>query len=543
MGGKKDMKIFRKYIVIGVIILFVGAGVLPSISGIIENNHNVKDRGTESVNTDGQTKKSSTRALSEVDWWPMFHHDQCHTGYSTSQDAPETDLILWTKDTGRGIVESPVVVDNKLYIGSRNMYLYCLDVLTGEENWNYYMLNDYDLSPSTCAIVNDRVYFIGVNTVTCLNATNNGSIIWQYPYGMIMPPSMQIPTVANGKVYFGTGMNNFSSNYIYCLDAEGNGDGTTDLLWSFETEYEVFNSPVVFEDRVYAGNVRLYCLNASNGNLIWNTPEEYFYSSPACYDGRVYIGSNYGLFCYDAYDGTEIWSQLDVGEIWSTPAIAYGNVYAGSFEGNLYCWDADNGNEKWNYPTGGSVYSSPAVADEKVYVGSNDGHFYCIDALTGTLIWEDPIGGEIRSSPAIADGIVYVGSNNGKVYAYRGGEFNIEIIEPEERYLYIGGIKLFKLQRIVRAVIIGRISVIVNAIDTKYGIENVTFYFNEFEIYKTNISDDYHNFIWYWPAWRFPFRPFFVVGDIKAKAENGLGQTLVSERVSIIKIGGMGGFS
>lgn len=536
------MKFFKKYLIIGLIILFVGASIFPSISGIIDNNYILEDWENGIDNKDSQNKKSRTEVFTDVDWWPMFQHDECHTGFSTSEDAPDTKLILWTKDTGGEIRESPVVVNNKVYIGSRSKYLYCLDTLTGEENWSYYMPNDYFLSPSTCAVVNDRVYFMGIHTITCLYA-NNGSTIWDFPYGgYVMPPFIQTPTVANGRVYFGTGLNNQSGNFILCIDAEGNGDGTTDLLWSFETEDQVDNTPAVNEDKVYAGNTRLYCLDASNGDLIWNTPQEYFYSSPTCYNGRVYIGSNYGLFCYDAIDGTEIWSQLDIGEIWTTPAIAYGNVYAGSFEGNVFCLDADNGNVIWEYPTGGIIYSSPAVAAEKVYIGSCDKYFYCIDALDGDLIWKDNLGEEIRSSPAIADGIVYVGSNDGKVYAYRGGEFSIEIIKPKEGWLYIRDIEIYDLKRILSAVIFGRISVIAKAIDTKYDIENVTFYLTGLEKYKTNISDDGQNFTWFWPAWKRELIPIFVPGELKAKAENRLGQTLESKGVKIFRIGGRGGY-
>ena len=55
--------------------------------------------------------------------------------------------------------------------------------------------------------------------------------------------------------------------------------------------------------------------------------------------------------------------------------------------------------------------SSPAVADGKVYLGSWDDKFYCLDAVTGSLIWSYTIGGHIDdSSPAVFEGRVYIGS-------------------------------------------------------------------------------------------------------------------------------------
>ena len=64
------------------------------------------------------------------------------------------------------------------------------------------------------------------------------------------------------------------------------------------------------------------------------------------------------------------------------------------------------------------VYSSPAVADGKVFVGSYDDKVYCLNAATGAFIWSYTTGNYVDSSPAVADGIVYVGSMDGKVYAF-----------------------------------------------------------------------------------------------------------------------------
>ena len=63
----------------------------------------------------------------------------------------------------------------------------------------------------------------------------------------------------------------------------------------------------------------------------------------------------------------------------------------------------------WSYTTGSCIWSSPAVADGKVYVGSFDDRVYCLDALNGSQVWNYTTEGDIFSSPAVADGRVYVG--------------------------------------------------------------------------------------------------------------------------------------
>jgi outer membrane protein assembly factor BamB len=72
---------------------------------------------------------------------------------------------------------------------------------------------------------------------------------------------------------------------------------------------------------------------------------------------------------------------------------------------------------KWSTTTGNS-FSSPAVANGVVYVGSFDHKVYALDASTGAVDWSTTTGNAVFSSPAVANGVVYVGSFDQKVYAF-----------------------------------------------------------------------------------------------------------------------------
>jgi hypothetical protein len=146
-----------------------------------------------------------------------------------------------------------------------------------------------------------------------------------------------------------------------------------------------------------------------------------FYSSPAYFDGKIYIGSHdKNLYCLDATTGSKIWSFKTGGKVDSSPSIAYGKVFFGSFDSYMYCLDT-TGSEIWKYKTGGGIYSSsPAIADGKVYFGSFDHKFYCLNAATGSNIWIYKAGKVVSSSPAIADGALYIGGVvNGRIYCFR----------------------------------------------------------------------------------------------------------------------------
>ncbi|MCZ2809641.1 MAG: PQQ-binding-like beta-propeller repeat protein, partial [Candidatus Bathyarchaeota archaeon] len=71
--------------------------------------------------------------------------------------------------------------------------------------------------------------------------------------------------------------------------------------------------------------------------------------------------------------------------------------------------------------------SSPAVADGKVYIGSWDDKVYCLNATTGAHIWNYTTGDWVNSSPAVADGRVFVGSYDNRVYAFEDPIYTLTI--------------------------------------------------------------------------------------------------------------------
>ena len=122
---------------------------------------------------------SVARATSETDWWPTFHHDPAHTGYSTST-APETNNVLWSYTTGWRVFSPPAVAGGRVYVGSWDCNVYCLDADTGSKIWNYTTGAIVDSSP---AVVDGRVYVGSYDyNVYCLD-TDTGSKVWNYTAG------------------------------------------------------------------------------------------------------------------------------------------------------------------------------------------------------------------------------------------------------------------------------------------------------------------------------------------------------------------------
>ena len=107
-----------------------------------------------------------------------------------------------------------------------------------------------------------------------------------------------------------------------------------------------------------------------------------------------------------------LWSYPTGDIVSSSPAVAGGVVYVGSYDGKVYALSATTGTSIWSYTTGNWVQSSPAVASGVVYVGrvspdfAGNGAVFALNASTGSLVWNYSMGDAVSSSPAVAGGVV-----------------------------------------------------------------------------------------------------------------------------------------
>lgn len=145
-------------------------------------------------------------------------------------------------------------------------------------------------------------------------------------------------------------------------------------------------------------------------------------SSPAVANGVVYFGSyDKNLYALNATTGVLLWKYATGSPIsYSSPAVANGTVYIASQDKNLYALNATSGVLLWKYTTGGDINSSPTVANGVVYLTSYDDYIYALNATTGALLWKYTTGVSLVSSPAVANGVVYFGSTypDDSLYAF-----------------------------------------------------------------------------------------------------------------------------
>lgn len=196
--------------------------------------------------------------------------------------------------------------------------------------------------------------------------------------------------------------------------------------WGFRS------SPAIYEGTVYIGTITgiLYAVDARSGNVRWQktVPDRIEHSSPAVDDRGVYVGCENGVVYAFGHDGRELWTVTTGAKIECSPIVVDGRLYIGNKAGDFFAIDATNGNSIWQTKCNGPVFARPTVADGAVFIGSEGfqgGTLYAFETgngaerftfRCGTIPGYDQARGSIYSAVLHAKGRIYFGSMDGLIY-------------------------------------------------------------------------------------------------------------------------------
>ena len=226
---------------------------------------------------------------------------------------------------------------------------------------------------------------------------------------------------------------------VYGFDPARTHSAPLRLRPPFRTVWKVYGDssfiefpPVLAAGRLFFGTNHglVLAVQAASGRIAWHRQfAGCIASSPAVGNGVVYIGfmdpppcsdsAPSFLAALDARDGRMLW-RFRAGVIESSPLLAGGRVYFGSWDHHVYALDARTGRLEWSFATGDRVKGGVALAGGTIYAGSYDGYLYALDARGGRLRWTAGGGrlGGLYATPSVAHGRVFVSSTNGRVYAF-----------------------------------------------------------------------------------------------------------------------------
>ncbi len=382
-------------------------------------------------------QSSAIQMSTEVDWWPMYCHDEAHTANS-STPAPNITQIRWSHTIQDWVESSPSIIDGNVYIATCNWWkgrVHCLGLYNGSYLWNYTINDQLYSSP---AVSNGMVFIASLNgRVICLNAST-GQQIWNVllDTDILMQSS---PVVSEGKLFISC-TNEYPAvnrSKLFCLYAE-NGS----IAWLNETKNARDISPAVVDGKVYgagAGNI-LTCFDAVTGEVLWESGKQITTGHPVVVGNNIYGTSDVAVFC--VCEGATQWEfPLKAGFlVASTLAASHGRLVVGalnpyaSVPGMIHCLNIETGAEYWNYSSvnNGEYNAKPTISGDQLYIVEDVGvgldrnaRLCCHDLLTGELLTNHYVNPDtmnyVYGTPSIADGLVVIGSAEGDGSSSWGG--------------------------------------------------------------------------------------------------------------------------
>jgi len=192
------------------------------------------------------------------------------------------------------------------------------------------------------------------------------------------------------------------------------------LVWKFKTDGQIKSSPAIYDGLVFIGSsdANIYAINLENGRQVWAYQTgDAVEASPCVVEGSVFVGSSDNfLYALDARTGKLRWKYETSGQIlgaanWTrSPDSEKTWILVGSYDNKLHCVDSANGKVVWIYETDNFINGAPAVDEGKAVFGGCDAMIHIVFLADGSRQKQIDTGSFIAASAALFKGRVYVGN-------------------------------------------------------------------------------------------------------------------------------------
>lgn len=378
--------------------------------------------------------------------WPMFRGNVKRDGSSNAL-GKEQLLQAWSYCTRAPILSSPVVHDGTVYIASTDETLTALDIPTGRVRWQIQADSPFYSTPT---IQDDVLYAAALGTLYAIE-TRSGFVRWQMPLEIPGARFWSSPIVVTGEVIIGIASNLNEQpkipGQVRAFDTR-----TGKLRWRTWAQSTgapgagVWSSPAVdlAKGALYVAtgdpDDGVLALDLHDGHVLWHwrsvtrdTADTDIGAGPLLYSDsrgqtRVAVGSKNGLiYSLDANTGHVIWQTRVGDQVYSSPALANGILYAvGVHSKSAVSWglDAQTGKPRWQHSIPALVYASPTVVGHTLYltVGKGfdpgDGGIEVLNALNGQRQQAISLQSTATSSVAVITSWLFFGAHDGNLYAF-----------------------------------------------------------------------------------------------------------------------------
>ncbi|MGH9957183.1 MAG: PQQ-binding-like beta-propeller repeat protein [Pyrinomonadaceae bacterium] len=280
----------------------------------------------------------------------------------------ENGSLYWKFATGSPIGESsPAYGSGVVYIGDLSGWINAINATNGNKLWAFKTNGEIKSSP---VVVGDRVLIGSYDQHLYCLSTRNGSVLWKVK---TEGPVHATPSISGGVAFIAGCDEMFRAIRI--------SDGQQ--VFNVSSGAYTGASPALSGDAAYYGTFdnEVLMVNLKDRSVGWRYQHPQrkfpFYSSAAIFQDHVILGGRDKLVHALTTAGKAAWTFPTSARVESSPAISSGRVYVGSNDGRFYVLSLTNGAKVWEFNAGAPLSASPAIANGRIVIGDQNGRLYC----------------------------------------------------------------------------------------------------------------------------------------------------------------------
>jgi len=285
-----------------------------------------------------------------------------------------TGKKLWESSAPKGSFEGAAAFSGDLVIaGCTDSFIYSWNAETGVPNWKLETEGEIHAAANVWtdpATKTDKL-FIGSydNNLYCIDP-KDGKKLWAHETGNYINGGTAI--TPDGKVALGG-----CDAVLHVIDATTGKELRQIDVGAYIGNNVAVDAGIAYVSH-YGNRVGAYSLN--DGTKVWEYGERDFeyYAAPAVLEKIIVVGGrDKRLHGIDRITGKGLWEYKTRDRIDSSAVICAGkHALVGSDDGFVYAIDIATGKEAWSNELGAPVKTSPAVAGDWVIFGADDGVIY-----------------------------------------------------------------------------------------------------------------------------------------------------------------------
>lgn len=292
----------------------------------------------------------------------------------------ETGEKRWEFEADGPITGAAAVYGARVFVGDTHGIFYALNTEGGVEAWRFEaddkIEGGVNILESDDGVV--RIFFGSHDYfLYCLDA-GSGDLLWKHEtsYYIMATPSL-VNSGGQQAVTFGG-----CDGIFHIVPADGEGEAREIEVGSY-----IANSSSVRDGIAYVthNGGEVIAVDIESGEEVWkvSTGQEYR-GAAAVGPKRLYVPTpDKTLIAYDRVTGDEVWKFQGRRAFDSSPVLAGEVLWQAGVDGFLYAINPETGEELWNWEVGAKVKSSPAISRGLLVICGDDGSVYAFRSAAG----------------------------------------------------------------------------------------------------------------------------------------------------------------